>query len=221
MKLFEQLSVEKGVTAVIGSGGKTTMIHTLARELSASGTVLITTTTHIRPSEEFPCLYAPSAEEIRSFLRDPSHPAVCAGALNEEGKFGPLGLSFADLKELADYVLVEADGSRGLPLKAHAPHEPVIPDTDCRIICVIGGGGIGKRICEAVHRPELFCRIACAGPGEPASPELTAWVLNAENFADIYYVSQCDLPGVPEQAALLASYLGKPCVCGSLLNGER
>lgn len=32
------------------------------------------------------------------------------------------------LADAADYVIVEADGSKRLPLKAHASHEPVIPE---------------------------------------------------------------------------------------------
>ena len=31
---------------------------------------------------------------------------------------------------LADYLVVEADGSRGLPFKAFGPHEPQVPSRD-------------------------------------------------------------------------------------------
>ena len=44
MQLYERLGVPCGVTAVIGSGGKTTLLRTLSRELP--GTVILTTTTH-------------------------------------------------------------------------------------------------------------------------------------------------------------------------------
>ena len=44
MKICEQLH-DKGVTAVIGSGGKATLLRILAEELS--GTVILTTSTHI------------------------------------------------------------------------------------------------------------------------------------------------------------------------------
>ena len=58
MQLYERLGVPCGVTAVIGSGGKTTLLRTLSRELP--GTVILTTTTHILPFEGVPRMrYAP------------------------------------------------------------------------------------------------------------------------------------------------------------------
>ncbi len=39
---------------------------------------------------------------------------------------------------LFDSILVEADGARGKPLKAPAPHEPVLPSrADC-VVAVVG-----------------------------------------------------------------------------------
>ena len=52
---------------------------------------------------------------------------VCVGSASESGKFSAPELTFRTLCALADYVIVEADGSKRLPLKAHAAHEPVIP----------------------------------------------------------------------------------------------
>ena len=53
MKLAPLLQVGRGVTAIIGGGGKTTLMETLAGELSKKGKVIITTTTHIcRPKME-------------------------------------------------------------------------------------------------------------------------------------------------------------------------
>ena len=49
MKLAPLLQVGRGVTAIIGGGGKTTLMETLAGELSKKGKVIITTTTHRRP----------------------------------------------------------------------------------------------------------------------------------------------------------------------------
>ena len=54
-------------------------------------------------------------------------------------------------------LLVEADGSRRLPLKAHAPHEPVIPKEAGCVLCVVGARGFDRPIRKAVHRPEQFC----------------------------------------------------------------
>ena len=47
MQIAPLLHVGRGVTAIIGGGGKTTLMETLAGELSKKGKVIITTTTHI------------------------------------------------------------------------------------------------------------------------------------------------------------------------------
>ena len=52
MQIAPLLHVGRGVTAIIGGGGKTTLIETLAGELSKNGKVITTTTTHIcRPKQ--------------------------------------------------------------------------------------------------------------------------------------------------------------------------
>lgn len=123
-------------------------------------------------------------------------------------------MTMAELAVLADYVIVEADGSKRLPLKAHAAHEPVIPPETSRTVCVVGLSGLGRRVAEVVHRPELF-----APPESVVTPELLAEVLNREALADIYYLNQTDLCG-EATAKKLASLLHRPAVWGSLRRGE-
>ena len=152
MLLYEKLSIPRGVTAVIGSGGKTTLLRTLSRELP--GTVLLATTTHILPFEGVPLVTDGGEAAVRRALAESR--VVCVGTPAAEGKLTAPALPFSVLTRLADYVLVEADGSRRLPLKAHAPHEPVIPPEAKRVLCVVGARGFGRPIREAVHRPEMF-----------------------------------------------------------------
>ena len=54
MELAKALDVRKGVTAIIGAGGKTTLLLALARELAQAARVIVTTTTHIYPPDGFP-----------------------------------------------------------------------------------------------------------------------------------------------------------------------
>ena len=111
MQLYERLGIPCGVTAVIGSGGKTTLLRTLSRELP--GTVILTTTTHILPFEGVPLLTAPTEDEVRAALARSR--VLCLGTPAPEGKLTAPSLPFSLLEQLADYVLVEADGSRRLP----------------------------------------------------------------------------------------------------------
>ncbi len=60
-------------------------------------------------------------------------------------------------KKVFDYILVEADGSRRLPVKAPADHEPVIPGGTDMVIGCIGLDCLGRPMDdETVHRPECF-----------------------------------------------------------------
>ena len=133
MGVAELLDVRPGVTSVIGSGGKTSLLAVLARELP--GTVVLTTTTHILPFEGMPLLVSPTAADVRTALAKSR--VVCVGSQAEKnGKLAAPSLGIETLATLADYVLVEADGAQRLPLKVHAPWEPVIPACSNRTILV-------------------------------------------------------------------------------------
>ena len=82
MNFFELLNISPGVTAVIGSGGKTSLLRRLAAE--APGTVLLCTTTHIRPFAEYPLLTDAAAETVLQALT--SERILCVGTPCENGK---------------------------------------------------------------------------------------------------------------------------------------
>lgn len=180
MQIAPLLNIGRGVTALIGGGGKTTLLYTLTEELRKKGTVLLCTSTHIMRPTQYEVLERAGEAEVSAALS--AHGAVCVGEPSAEGKLGPPSLSFDALARLADYVLVEADGSRRLPLKAHAPHEPVIPKEAGCVLCVVGARGFDRPIREAVHRPEQFCTLTGARLDEPASPALAARALAAEGL---------------------------------------
>lgn len=215
MGLLEQLGVTPGVTAVVGSGGKTTLLTALARE--ARGTCVLATTTHVLPFEGVPTLVSPTEREVAHALE--GHRVVCVGSLAEGSKLAAGGPPCARLAELADHVLVEADGSRRLPLKAHAPWEPVIPEGTGRTVLVVGASGLCRPVAEVAHRPEAFCELAGCAPDDPATPELVARVLRAEALGDVVVVNQADDPRLVELARDLARLLEVPVLAGSLRAG--
>lgn len=212
MGLSEQLGISPGITSVVGSGGKTTLLAALARELP--GTVVLTTTTHILPFEGVPTLVSPTTDEVTRALG--TSRVVCVGSRAEGGKLVAGPLPCARLAELAGHVLVEADGSRRLPLKAHAPWEPVVPEGSGRIVLVVGASGLDRPVAEAVHRPETFCALAGCDPDDDATPELVARVLRAEALADVVVVNQADTPELLDRALELARMLDVPALVGSL-----
>lgn len=217
--LISLLDIPPGVTALIGGGGKTSLMEYLADRLP--GTVLLCTTTHIRRPVRFPTLIDPSADELRAALE--RRRAVCTGTAAEYGKLTAPRLSFDTLAALADYALAEADGSRGLPLKAHAPWEPVIPENAARVILVAGLDGNGRPIRETCHRPELYAALAGVTVDAIVTPELAAKVMAAEGYGDRVYLNKAESGEAVRYGEALASCLRElrsvPVICGSLRDG--
>ena len=118
MTLSQLLDIRPGVTAVIGGGGKTTLLRTLGEELAGQHPVLLCTTTKILPFSDLPC--ARTAAELDELRR--AHQLLCAGTDEPgTGKLTAPETPMAVLAEQFDYILVEADGAARRPLKAHAP----------------------------------------------------------------------------------------------------
>lgn len=222
-KLSELLNIPKGITAIIGGGGKTTLMLTLARELAQASTVIVTTSTKILRPEDCETLLEPSREELLAALA--KNKRLCVAALHETGKLTAPSISPEELSQLADYVLVEADGSKQLPLKAHASYEPVIPEETKQIIYVIGVDGLGKPVGEACHRPERFAELAGCETDAILTPELAAKVIKAEALADCgqgacYYINKVSSARAWQNARELAALLDKPVYAGDLWKGE-
>lgn len=90
----------------------------------------------------------------------------------EQGESGPrlIGIHpdrVVDLLGMGDVVLVEADGSRMLPVKAPAPHEPAMPPGADLVLGLIGLDCLGRLMDEAtVHRPALFAGLTGCASGQ-------------------------------------------------------
>lgn len=217
MNLSELLTIRPGITALIGGGGKTTAMYTLARELSEDATVVCTTTTHIYPPSHLPVLDGKNDGKLACALGWCR--CVCVGVPTPEGKLSAPPFSPYRLAELARYVLVEADGSRGLPVKAHLAHEPVIPDLTGLTLGLAGASGFGRPVREAVHRWERFCALTGAGPEDPVTAENLARLLLAEGLEDKLFINQAESAGAMEEARRLAAMLPRPVFAGSMQGG--
>ena len=132
---------EHAVISVTGAGGKTSLIFAWAKELAEAGKkVVITTTTHMyRPA-------LPDSENIRIVVSDDPE---CADKV-----IAPPKDILDSLRDKADVVLIEADGSRRKPLKWPADWEPVVPDYSDFTVCVAGLSAVGQKTEDAVFRAE-------------------------------------------------------------------
>ena len=130
------------VVSLAGAGGKTSTIRRLAWEAVGRGLkVLVVTTTHMARPGAFG-VFDGNAEEIRTVLERRS--LAVAGRPAEKGKITFTGWElYKEACSLADLVLVEADGSRRLPLKVPRAGEPVIPDNTDMILCLNGLTSLG------------------------------------------------------------------------------
>ena len=288
--LAEALGIKKGVNAVIGSGGKSSLLKSLSLELSQKGSVLLTTSTHILPfshcenicfsdenisisdenisilnenaliSDENVSILNENAlisdenvstlkekillpgEDIHSeeALKNPKallqrkvlslwnkskSPILCLGTLGKNGKLSPFPLPFSTLEQMADYVLVEADGSKRLPGKAHGQNEPQIPKESQRTILVFGASALHKPISEVIHRVEIFQNFFTPplSPDTLLTKELLLQAFRKENLGDCLFVNQLDCLIKKEAGELLLFLqkgLGKMVCGGSLKQGS-
>ena len=214
MDLEQSLAIRPGLTAIIGGGGKTTLLYALAREASKHARVIVCTTTHIFPPAHLPCLTDGSVESVRQALEKTR--CVCVGTKNELGKFSAPKILFSELLELAEYVFVEADGSKHRPLKAHADYEPVIPPEANQTILVLGVSGLGKPIVRAAHRPALYAQKLGVPENTIVTPELAARLLNLEALHTRVLVNQAETKEELALARELAGFLSCPVAAGAL-----
>ena len=151
----------------VGSGGKTSFIELCARELSRrEKSVAITTTTKIFAREPY-VLVEDGVEWTKN------HGVMRIGETISHGKL--TGLEFDEIERLGriyDFVLIEADGAKGKPMKFPAPHEPVIPPFS-EMICVLCGlDGVLGRVDEKVFRWELFSQTTGIDGAVSVTPQV-------------------------------------------------
>ena len=175
------------VVALVGGGGKSSAMFRLAREVvERGGRAITTTTTHIFSSQialaPIHVLAADATPERVSAALDAHRHVLVVGPTNPETRRAA-GVSLDLFRSLRAWfptvcILNEADGSRMLPFKAPAAHEPVIPAETTLVVPVVGADVFGKPLdADHVHRPELVGALSDAPPGTPITPEIVARVL--------------------------------------------
>ncbi len=188
MTLAEALGVGRGDSvALVGGGGKSTAMFRLAREVvGTGGRAITTTTTKIFAGQiALSPAHVPAAKATRAAVLDALDAHGQVLVIGEEdpasGKADGIPLDlFARLREWFPdaCMLNEADGSRMLPFKAPAEHEPVIPPATTLVVPVVGADVIGQPLdAEHVHRPERVRALSGAAPGAVVTPEIVARVL--------------------------------------------
>lgn len=194
------------VTALIGGGGKTTLLSALGEMCARrGGRVLLTTTTHLGWT---PRAVSPDSTEDLNRRLVPGR-AVLAGYPDAE-HHKLTGIPTAWYAQLrADRILVEADGSRCLPLKYHRAFEPVVPPDAGLVIELAGLAALGRPAGEVIHG----WREAGIDPGRTVDEALCAVLLerglNAarSEAPKLVLLNQADTPALQAQGEALARLL--------------
>lgn len=163
MRCMDALGLGPGdVAALIGCGGKTTLMLALAREARAGRVIVSTTTRMYRPAR--------GAYDRAIALGEPPGPGInllLCGADGDGKCAGPLPDSWARYAAGDTLILLEADGSRGLPTKGWAAHEPVIPPAVTATVGVCALWPVGRPMgADTTHRPAAFTALTGLREGE-------------------------------------------------------
>lgn len=224
------------VTALVGAGGKTTLMYALAERMAAAGRrVVCTTTTKIFPPQKaLPLILTDGrdGEALKEALERAAIVVVARRFLPDRGKVE--GIAPEGLAALADSLpgvcwLVEADGAARKPLKAPAPHEPVLPVRPECCVAVLGLDAVGRPLDEAhVHRAARACALAGQEPGSAVTPETLARLVRhpeglfrtcPPSCRRLVFANKGDLPGAIQAARAAARLAGGEWAVGSAAQG--
>jgi len=198
MLISEALDLkERAFISLVGAGGKSTLFNRLAEELiERKKRIMLSTTTKM-----FAWQLAPFVKKGRLIEgRDEETIQECIkkyfSLKSKGGRLAVIGEKIEDKGEekvsgpppewldkwweesIGDFILVEADGAAGRPVKAPASYEPVIPLSTTDLIGVIGIDALGLSLQEEnVFRSQIFSRLTGLNLGEKVGIEALAFLI--------------------------------------------
>ncbi|MFZ3151484.1 MAG: selenium cofactor biosynthesis protein YqeC [Anaerolineaceae bacterium] len=184
--------------ALVGAGGKTTALFQLACQIE--GLVWVTTTTHLGADQVSLADRHFVVQTNDEFIVDrfkQQKVSLITGPFTQDDRASGLPPNLLEqlYRSSANErvsVLIEADGSRSIPLKAPAADEPPIPAWVTHVIVVVGLSALRKPFTSQwVFRPDEFSRLTAISEGEPIA---------AEHISEMLIHPQGGLKNIPLQA---------------------
>lgn len=216
--------------SITGAGGKTSLMLALGSRLSSRHRVVLTTTTRLG-KDQVPRgmkLLVGNLDEVMAELPACLEKPGCVAAAGgiEEGKLIGFASPEVDILHesgLADVVIVEADGSKGFPVKGYADHEPVIPlKTTCQFV-VVGAELFSEALDEkTVFRLPLFLSACGLKQGtRPGVSEIASILESPRIFLKdsrgmpgmkrVLFINKTDLLCDIDKRAIMEEALAKLC----------
>lgn len=172
------------LVAFVGGGGKTTALQHFSVEQARKGRRIAATTTTLMFARQLTSLgplvltegeQGPFMMRLNETIRHNRVVGV-ARSVGADGKARGLKSAAVDAlwrADLADFLVVEADGSHGLPLKAFGSAEPQLPQESTTVVVVAGLDVLGCPCDEAhVQRAELLRSTLGVTSEDAVTPQL-------------------------------------------------
>lgn len=215
---------DRELLALVGAGGKTSVMFALSKGLKGSSRKVLTSTTtkvwYPEPEEAESVRLSDVDSSWREGVRadlEAGRSVFLGSRTLESGKVQGVHPSVLDTlyrERAMDYLLVEADGSAGRPVKAHSAKEPVIPESTTTVVAVMGVEVLGRPFTpDLVFRADAFEEITGIAPGRiiTSRPLSRLFVLPEGLFRSapgrarkVVLLNKTDLPHDREQVRELA-----------------
>lgn len=194
MSLLRALHIEDpSIVTVVGAGGKTSAIQTIANELiTQRKSCLVTTTTRMLYSQlpNFPKVslqqYDKGIHYVKKYLS--AHQGcswIAKWELEKAIGIRPewIDAAYNDLEQKS-FILVEGDGASSKLIKSPASHEPVVPSLTSYTIGVLNVNAVNRPLsAQLAHRIDLVTSIIGKQAGEIISPgDFTQLAISSEGI---------------------------------------
>lgn len=156
--------IKHRIITVIGGGGKTSFMTTLAKNIQKEQKVVCTATTklalHTKGTKLVFVANVADCKTAINLVQQSEEIITLVHSIDRNHAHKVNGLPAEWINDLAEYFkdivfIIEGDGSAGKSLKGHCEWDPIIPAATQLVVPVIGIDVWGKPLtAEFVHRPE-------------------------------------------------------------------
>lgn len=152
---------EKSIISIIGGGGKTTTFSTLIDEFLARNkkVICMTSTNMFYPEKK---VFSDISDEFLNAIENDNEIWIGRKVINQHSGRSKLTTPHDEMinfsKKTSINMIVEADGSKGKPLKLQREHEPAILTDSNIVISIVGLDAYNKPIKDVGFKCENVAR---------------------------------------------------------------